>query len=85
MVISLIDQSGRVLLALLNDLLDLAKLEAGKMVFDFQKTDFSNALYSVHMGAIWTLTTTQLSMGGGSGTSTIAVWRGPGIVTFCIM
>jgi signal transduction histidine kinase len=47
MVISLIDQSGRVLLALLNDLLDLAKLEAGKMVFDFQKTDFSNALYLV--------------------------------------
>ena len=35
----LIDQSGNTLLALLNDLLDLAKLESGKMQFEFQPTD----------------------------------------------
>jgi signal transduction histidine kinase len=34
-----IDESGRALLQLLNDLLDLAKLESGKMVFEFEPTD----------------------------------------------
>ena len=42
-----IDASGRILLALLNDLLDLAKLESGKMVFDFQPTDLNPLLAAI--------------------------------------
>ena len=42
-----IEQSGRVLLALLNDVLDLAKLEAGKMTFSFQPADLNVLLATV--------------------------------------
>ena len=42
-----IDHSGHVLLDLLNNLLDLAKLEAKQMVFEFQATDPNPLLASV--------------------------------------
>jgi signal transduction histidine kinase len=42
-----IDQSGKVLLTLVNTLLDLAKLEAGKMTFEFELTALSVLLTAV--------------------------------------
>jgi signal transduction histidine kinase len=42
-----ISQSGKVLLALLNDLLDLAKFEAGKMPFERQRVDLTSLLNTV--------------------------------------
>jgi signal transduction histidine kinase len=42
-----IDQSGQVLLPLLNNLLDLAKLEAGKTTFDFQLADLGMLITKV--------------------------------------
>ena len=49
-----IEQSGQILLALLNDLLDLSKLESGKMDFEFQETDITLLIRTVidEMGAI---------------------------------
>jgi signal transduction histidine kinase len=44
---TMIQQSGKTLLALLNDLLDLAKLEAGKMTFDFQPTNLGVLIATV--------------------------------------
>jgi PAS domain S-box-containing protein len=41
-----IDQSGRRLLGLLNDLLDLAKLESGKMNYEFGMADFGAVVAS---------------------------------------
>ncbi len=39
-----IDRSGRTLLALLNDLLDLAKLESGKMSFSFEPSNLADLI-----------------------------------------
>ena len=49
-----IHASGNTLLNLLNNLLDLAKLEAGKMVFDFQPANLNILLVSVvdELGAL---------------------------------
>jgi PAS domain S-box-containing protein len=49
-----IDQSGRTLLTLLNALLDLAKLESGKMVFEFQKSNLCTLMAEVQeeLGAL---------------------------------
>ena len=44
---SIIHESGQRLLHLLNDLLDLAKLDSGSMSFDFQKHNLSGVLKSV--------------------------------------
>jgi signal transduction histidine kinase len=44
---SKIQTSGEVLLTLLNELLDLAKLEAGKMTFDFHLDDLCSVLATV--------------------------------------
>lgn len=42
-----IEKSWHILLSLLNDLLDLAKLEAGRMLFEFQPYEMHNVLSTV--------------------------------------
>ncbi|PON18309.1 hypothetical protein C2W62_08530 [Candidatus Entotheonella serta] len=42
-----IDNNGQTLLSLVDDLLDLAKLEVGKMIFDFQPCDLRSLCDSV--------------------------------------
>ncbi len=42
-----IENSGSILLALLNDLLDLAKMEAGHMAFDFQDINIGDLVHEV--------------------------------------
>ena len=42
-----VEQSGEVLLALINDLLDLAKLEAAKMKFEFTTADLTGLIRAV--------------------------------------
>ncbi|MFQ5501952.1 MAG: PAS domain S-box protein [Phycisphaerae bacterium] len=43
----MIHQSGHTLLSLLNDLLDLAKLESGTMTFDYRKSELGELIHSV--------------------------------------
>ncbi len=49
-----IDTCAKRLMALLNDLLDMSKLESGKMTFEFARTDLSGIISSVvaEMGAL---------------------------------
>jgi PAS domain S-box-containing protein len=42
-----IDTSGRRLLSLVNDLLDLSKMEAGRMTFDFERVDLVRVVASI--------------------------------------
>ncbi|MEE8452282.1 MAG: HAMP domain-containing sensor histidine kinase [Thermoguttaceae bacterium] len=42
-----IDESGKMLLTLLNDLLDLSKLESGKMTFEFVRLDMGILIESI--------------------------------------
>jgi len=46
--LSLINQSGQMLLELINDILDFSKIEAGRMILDPQKTDLSRELDLLH-------------------------------------
>jgi PAS domain S-box-containing protein len=75
--LSRIDQSGRRLLGLLNDLLDLAKLESGKMRYEFAEVDFAEVMSSVTSELEMVLRKGELTLHCDYRASGLAVWCDP--------
>jgi len=75
--LSRIDQSGRRLLGLLNDLLDLAKLESGKMRYEFAEVDFAEVMSGVTSELEMVLRKGELTLRCDYRASGLTVWCDP--------